>query len=123
MRARLWRRIASLIHQLPQASRLAQATANDPEHVEMILAAQQKDGPTPTYAPPLSEWGVAEGLLADLVDSVQTLAAITIAVNSGKPPKTHPTPRPRTAFEDARKARAKRDHERTLRRLRGGRVK
>jgi hypothetical protein len=100
-----------LIHQLPQASRFNAAVANDPEHVEAIVAATE--GKQTPYHPPLAEWKTENEQLATANDLLQNVIAAIVASNGATPPKIKPMPRPKTEFDAARE-RAKLSNHRKL---------
>lgn len=112
-----YRRMLSLIDRLPQDSRFAEAVANDEEHVAMILEAQ-KDQPQETRGPALSSWSTTNDQLAALVDSVNTLIAITVKANQGNPGKVKPSPRPTTKFAEIAEKQAVSRHRATVARVR-----
>lgn len=114
-RSRQLNRILRLINQLPQASRFNAAVANNPEHVEQIVAAT--GGQQSEYSPPLSEWHIENDQLATVADKLDILIGTLIAVNGGKPGKTQPSPRPKTAFKDARMKIRKAQHKRLVARM------
>lgn len=93
-------RILRLINQLPQACRLNAAIATNLEHAEQIVEAT--GGQQSEYNPPLQDWHVQNDQLAAVNDRLDGLIATVIAVNGGTPKKTTPSPRPKTAFEEAR---------------------
>lgn len=112
----MWRRIGNLIRQLPQASRFAQAVANDEEHVEAILAAQEGQ-PETEFAPPLSEWDTKAALLAEIVDELRVLRGVSIAAAGGKPGKMKPTSRPTTAHAAVKQRKLETSHRKVLDRV------
>lgn len=104
-----------LVGQLPQASRFHGAVANDPEHVEAILEAT--GGEQPEYHPPLAEWNTDNDQLAAVADKLDTVIAVLVASNGGKPGKQKPMPRPQTGFAEARLKRAKSQHKKLVARV------
>lgn len=112
-----FRRVLNLIHQLPQACRFHAAVANDEEHVELILAAQEGQ-PDKKSGPPLAEWGSQNEQLASIYDALMSLVAITVKANGGNPGKTSPYMRPPTAFDDVRQEMRERSHRKVLSRVR-----
>jgi hypothetical protein len=97
------RKITNLIDRLPQASRFYAAVSDDEEHVRMILEAQEGQ-PKKTVAPPSSEWGSLEEGIAGANDRLDVIAAVLVAANGGKPPKSKPYQRPVSKFEEVRQA-------------------
>lgn len=103
---RRWVRLLNLIDSLPQASRLTQAMMDDPEVAEQIL--DLTDSQTQEeWAPPLSQYGLQEQYLAQIVDGISTLAALVVSVGGGKPDRPKPTPRPRTQLDVIRERRSR----------------
>lgn len=101
-RARRWHVIYQLIDELPEKSRTVAAIFNDDD------LWNGRDIPKPTaVTPPLTEWGMAEGLLASLVDAVNQLIEVTVKIAGGKPARVKPVPRPETAVDRARAERSK----------------
>lgn len=109
-------RVLRLIGQLPPACRFHAAAANDPEHVEAIVAAQ--GGQREEYAPPLATWRTENEQLAGLTDKVTELIAVQVARGGGTPGKAKAATRPRTGFDDARRARAKSEHKKLVAQVR-----
>lgn len=109
-----YRKILNFIDHLPQASHYYQAVANDDEHVELILKAQEAQGGQPEAeqtGPPLSEWTATVDSLAQVRDLLSQILTVSIAAAGGKPEKARSAPRPATKFDTvrARKLKAKQD--------------
>jgi len=103
-RSRRWRYLLSLIDELPEASRVRQAMLDDPEVAEAILDA---DGGTDAeWHPPISEYGLAEQYLAQIIDGLAALNQAVVALGGGKPERPKATPRPRTQIDVVRERRS-----------------
>lgn len=83
----------------------------------MILSATE--GQPSQSGPPLSEWDHSNEQLAQVVDSLNGVAQILIAVNGQKAPKTKPSARPTTAFDNVRQRMIEERHKRTVARVLG----
>lgn len=117
-RARKFRRLLSLVDQLPPATRFSNAVANDEEHVERLLASGVQPSQAPT-GPSLAEWTPVVALLTDISDQLQGLTVATLAAggagaNAGK---VKPRPRPTTAFDTVKHRQALARHEALVRRV------
>lgn len=108
-RQRRWSHLLDLIDNLPSNSRYREAYLNDPEAAEQIARDQlerEQAGTTDNADNsnlPLSEFGLSEQLLAQIIDLLQSLQATTISAAGGKPKKPKPFPRPVTAVDKAKK--------------------
>lgn len=111
-----FRRALNLISKLPQACRFHAAVANDEEHVDAILAAQEGQDVKP-MGPPLAEWGTQNDQLARLEDGINALIAVMVKANGGNPGKVKPARRPDTAFDSVRQRRAEDRHRKTVARV------
>lgn len=104
---RRWVELMDLITQLPDASRLTQAQLNDPEIAELILEAEDDLDQDTEWAPPLSEYGLTEQLLTQVVDGIAALNVTTAAAAGGKTNRPKPFPRPRTQVDIIRDQRSR----------------
>ena len=101
---RRWVRLLNLIDNLPQASRLTQAIMDDPVLAEQIL---DRADTNEEWAPPLSQYGLQEQYLAQIIDGINGLQALVSSVAGGKPDRPKPTPRPRTQLDVVRERRSR----------------
>lgn len=103
-RRREWRRLLNLIDHLPPNCFTNAALANDEEYAEAILEHQRESGvdfsEDKPAGPSAVYWSPEMGQMATLIDKVSTL----IEVQSSKPKKVVPYPRPKTAFDEIRDA-------------------
>lgn len=88
------------------ASEFTEAMLNDPEY-----AAEMAKQPEPTekWAPRMSEWDLPAQQGAKIIDLLQALIGATINTAGGKASPVEPEARPRTALDDARKARERQE--------------
>lgn len=101
-RKRKWRKLLSHIDMLPQATQTRQAMLADPEHIAMILEAQEKYG-LKASGPPMSEYTPEAARLDGVIDAIHALSYITAKANGakgGQPPR--PQPRPTSIIDDER---------------------
>lgn len=91
--------LIDLIDQLPQSCRLYEAQVNDPEVAEAIADLPE---PSEQWAPSVRDWGLTQQLLAQIVDRLSDLTAVTVQANGGKPAKPPRVPAPRTGIDEAR---------------------
>lgn len=109
-RARRWRELLELIEQLPTASRLNEATLNDPEAAALInaerqaeeAAAQETGEETEPWSPRFSEFDLHAQMLRDVINELADLRAVTIAAAGGKYRRPKDYPRPRTEVDRLR---------------------
>lgn len=121
-RSRQWRKLLNLIDYLPQNTWYQAALSLDPEHAEMVIAAQEKakktGEPDPgPRSPSLSIWSPEVDMLAKVVDGVNGVAYAVAKSNGGKADVPKPTPRPSNAMEVARLRKRNREHEKMKSRL------
>jgi hypothetical protein len=83
--------------------------ASNPDHVEAILKATGDK--REEYSPPLTEWTATNEQLASQIDLLEKLIGVQVARGGGKPGRIKASPRPKTAFQDARTRIAKREHD------------
>lgn len=95
-----WRKLATLIRQLPSWSRFTEAMANDDELAESLPEVKASD-----TGPRVSEYTPEVARLDLLVDRISELIAVSIQVAGGKAPRIRPAKRPETAFSRAEKQR------------------
>jgi hypothetical protein len=92
--------------------------AGDDEYAaELVKIQNESSGP---YAIPMSSYTPEVEALASVVETLQSLLAVTIQANSkagSTPPKFNPFPRPRTALQRARARARKVNHETLAARL------
>lgn len=80
-----------MIEELPPGSHYLAALADDDDLAEQVLDARQKESPNPS----LAGWDNTQSKLAEIVDLLQSLCAIS--AHSDSPPE--PIPRPITAAD------------------------
>lgn len=102
---RSFRELLNLIDHLPGHSHFAAAVANDDDHAEMLLAAEDSQ-PKGSYHPSLTSWTPEVAQLVNLTDLLKNLIAVTISAANGKAPKVAPSPRPETAIDRIRRERS-----------------
>ena len=83
---------------LPSACRLNEAIVNDKETAAELAALPKPDE---EWAPRVSEFGLTEHMLRELIHEVKQLRQATIAVAGGKPGQERPFPAPRTEIDRA----------------------
>lgn len=88
-----WRKLHTLIRQLPSNSLSLEAMANDDE-----LAASMPDAPSSDSGPRVSEYTLQVSRLDQLIDRVGDLISVTLQAAGGKAPRIRPPKRPETAF-------------------------
>jgi hypothetical protein len=93
-----WVALLDYIDGLPGASRLNEAIVNDKETAAEIAAMPRSDE---EWAPRVSEFGLAEHMLREVIHELKQLRQATIAVSGNKPPAEKPFPVPRTEVERA----------------------
>ncbi|WP_336715330.1 hypothetical protein [Arthrobacter sp. USHLN218] len=93
-----WVALIDLIDGLPNACRLNEAIANDPETAEYIASLPKPEG---EWAPRVSEFDLTAHLLRELIHEVKALKQVSISAAGGKPGNEKPIPGPRTAIEKA----------------------
>lgn len=99
MEAGRFKDISELVGQLPSNSRLREAIYNDPEEAEYLAALPESND---KWAPSVSEFGLTEHLLTDLIDKFERLSAILMKLNGAKSVDMKPAPRPMTEVQRAR---------------------
>lgn len=100
-RDREWRKLLNLIHHLPSWSFYNEARANDEE-----LALMLADVEMPEREERISDWNPETGLLAAIYDRLGDVTNAIVIMGGGKKLDTKPLPRPVTAIQKTRKARA-----------------
>lgn len=122
-RSRQWRKLLSLIDQLPGTSRLSEAIARDPEHVEQILEAQERAkaaGEAAPQGPRLVDYTPTVERLDQIIEALQSNTRAVLAAGGAKPnnlPKFVPQPRPVTAYDHVQHQRRLAQHESLTRRI------
>lgn len=112
-----------LIDRLPRDTYYWQVITQDPEHVQMMLDAQERaerEGKPTTSAPPMSTWSPEVEALTALRDRVDSLIYVTRAANGDKqvkPPK--PAERPDTMLPKLKAQKRREQHEKLTARLLG----
>lgn len=104
---------------MPGATRLAEAIANDEEHVAQIVAyrEQHPEADAGPRGPRLSEYDAVVERLDSLIDEIRSNTLVAIAAGGGRPPKFQPQQRPQTAFDMLRHRRRSAQHEALTRRI------
>lgn len=108
-RDRRWRTLLNHIDRLPGHSSFSAAVSMDEEHAKMVaeaVANRPKSDEQDERGPALTTWTPEVAMLTNILDAVRSLQHSLIAVNSGKgksPEHPKPSPRPRTALENALK--------------------
>lgn len=74
----------------------------DDEYAEEVLDEVER---APLSGPSLDDWSTEAAYLAAVVDRLGEVVAAIVGSAGGKPPKIKPLPRPRTAFDRARRRR------------------
>jgi hypothetical protein len=97
-----WRKLATLVRQLPSSSHTTEAMANDDELAESFSDQE----PSKSSGPKLSEYTAEVARLDAILDRLTELIATTVRMNGGKAPRTRPATRPETAFTRAQQRRA-----------------
>lgn len=104
-----WVGLLDLIDMLPSNNRLNEAIANDPESARHLAALSlDKDPDAEPWSPRLSEFGITEHLLREILHAVKASGQTAIAAAGGKPSEIQPFPAPRTEIDRAMEA-AERD--------------
>ena len=93
-----WVALLDYIDMLPSACRLNEAIANDKEYAAHLATLPKSDT---EWSPRVSEFGLKEHLLRDLLHEVRNLKQVTIAAAGGRPSEEKPFPAPRTEIERA----------------------
>lgn len=97
-----WVALLELIDTLPTACRFNEAIANDPETArELAAISLDKDPDAEPWAPRVSEFGLTQHLLRDILHAIKETSQATIAAAGGKPSEITPFPAPRTAIDQA----------------------
>lgn len=110
--ARLWRRLISLISQLPRNSFFVEALSRDEE-----LAAELAEMPMESAEVRMAVWSPELEVLAAVFDRLGSVVAAVVASTGNRPPDLQPFPRPVTAAERARFAANRERRERLVKRL------
>ena len=97
-----WRKLATLVRQLPSSSHTTEAMANDDELAESYSDQE----PSKSSGPKLSEYTAEVARLDAILDRITELIATTVRMNGGKAPRIRPATRPETAFTRAQQRRA-----------------
>lgn len=112
-----------LIDRLPRDTYYWQVITQDPEHAEMLVAAQERaerEGKKMSSAPPMSTWSAEVEALTTISDRISVLSYILKKVNGDKesqPPK--PTPRPETKLASIKARHRQEQHVKLADRLLG----
>jgi hypothetical protein len=93
-----WVALLDFIDGLPSASRLNEAKTNDPELAKLL--AQHKDS-SGDWAPRVSEFGLTQHMLRDVLMKLDTLINVSISAAGGKPGEIKPFPSPKSALPAA----------------------
>jgi len=100
-----WVALLDFIDMLPSASRLNEAITNDPEAAallaEQYLASRGEAEDEDAGAPRVSEYGLANKQLGDLLNEMKQVKQAIIASAGMKPKSEKPSPTPRTGIEKA----------------------
>jgi len=100
-RQRRWRKLLSLIDQLPRASRFMEALAADEDLARLYLEHADDDEPPPGER--WSDWTPERDGLARVEDAIQLLTRTVAAVGGAKNSSPFkPAARPRSAMDDVR---------------------
>lgn len=102
-----WQAALDYVDGLPAASRLNEAIANDPVLAAQIVAAQDDDAEKVEWAPRVSEFGLVEMLLSQILDAVRGDTATAVSISGNKPAEVKPTPTPKTEIAKALAAKEK----------------
>ncbi|SEE19599.1 hypothetical protein SAMN04489740_0858 [Arthrobacter alpinus] len=104
-----WTALLELIDMLPSNNRLNEAIANDPESARQLAEMSlDKDPDDEPWSPKLSEFGITEHLLREILHAIKLSGNTAIAAAGGKPGEIKPFPAPRTGIDRALEA-AERD--------------
>ncbi len=108
-RQRRWRRLLSIIDQLPRNSRYCEAVAQDEQLAEVLLDEPDADvSPKPVRR--LSEWSVPVELLTAILNRLGELTQAVAMLGGAKPRKIQPAPFPTSVMEKLRKRRREKQH-------------
>lgn len=98
-----WEALLELIDQLPSASRLNEAIAQDDEAAdELVKFSDQDDAERSAWSPRVAEFNLSNMLMVSLINEIKLLSQTVIASGGGKPKKVQPFPTPKTAIDRAR---------------------
>lgn len=95
-----WVGLLDLIDALPMASRVREAAYNDPEDAALLAQLPEPEG---VWYPPVSEFGLLEQLISDLIDEQKLTRMQLVRTLGGKPNNEKPTARPVTLAGQLRK--------------------
>lgn len=99
--------LLDLIDQLPRTSRYFEAMSKDPEFIQARLEIEEsrsddEEDNAPEWHPSITEFGLTEQLLRELLHSIQEGNMIAMRAAGGKPPKPKPFPAPSDPLAEAR---------------------
>ena len=97
-----WRKLDTLLAQLPSGSAFWAARADDDEAAAAVLKANQGRRPA-GGAPPLTEMSTTNQLLLDLLDMQQVIVQRLTSLAGHKPGTIRPAPRPDTGMSRAKR--------------------
>lgn len=95
-----WRKLDTLLAQLPSGSAFWAARADDDEAAAAVLRANKGKRPKGS-PPPLTEMTTTNQLLLDLLDMQQVIVQRLTALAGHKPGQIQPSPRPDTGMSRA----------------------
>lgn len=100
-RDRRWALLWTILMQLPAASNVKAALANDDEFALMVLDGRDIDDlrQPGKSAVSLAEYTPEVAALYDVIDRLGDVCAGLVGLGGGKPKRTKPVPRPKSAFE------------------------
>lgn len=109
---RKWRRLLSLIDDLPSNSRFVEAQLNDPDVATHVVDNEDK-GEAKKSGGRIRDFSPTVRALAGIYDQLAVLNANFVAANNGgkRPPKPKFYDRPKTLIEEMRTKRRLRRHE------------
>lgn len=107
-RDRRWRELLNFIDQLPSDSQMNRLLSQDREYMERVLSDQRSRSDN---APSMADWSQTNRMLADLIDAVNALTAVTKGIAGQKKNDFRPYPRPKTAADSLRYEQDRRNHE------------
>ena len=106
-----WKHLLALIDGLPSHSRYIASVLSDPEIAKELVNSPEFAEQNQDQSPSLVGYSQINYQLADVIDALKSLQATQVATAGGsaKPPK--PVPRPKTAIQEAREKRRKKDQQ------------
>lgn len=118
-RRRRWRRLLSIIDQLPRESRYFEARINDDESVALAMEAEAAAGERANAGPVrrMADWSAEVELLTIAVNRLGEIAQAVAMLGGAKPGRLPPAPVPTTAFERVRRRKLMKQHKSLVSRL------